>query len=71
MTSMLRKKTAKSNTTVKRIAKNVTKTKRIAKSEDTDNEYAGGWNYREEQTFIRDSGIYDTYSSMRGNDSWD
>lgn len=72
-TSTLRKKTAKSNATVKRIAKNSVKTKRIAKSEDEQGQdaYLSGWSRREEESFIRSSGIYDSYSSMKGFDSWD
>ena len=71
-TSTLRKKTAKSNATVKRIAKNASTTKKIKKSEDFDggDRYLG-WSAREEQSYIRDSGIYDSYSSMKGFDSWD
>ena len=68
----LKQKTAKSNATVKRIAKNAKTTKKIKRSEDFDggDRYLG-WSAKEEQSYIRDSGIYDTYSSMRGQDSWD
>jgi hypothetical protein len=73
-TSPLRKKTAKSNAVVKRIAKNSAKTKRIARSEESENgndAYLSGWSRREEESFMRSSGIYDSYSSMKGFDSWD
>ena len=68
----LKEKTAKSNATVKRIAKNLSKTKKVTRGEngfDRDRFY--GWTAREEQSYIRESGIYDTYNSMRNFDSWD
>lgn len=71
--STLKQKTAKSNATVKRIAKNAKTTKKIKRSEDFD----GGdrylsWSSREEQSYIRESGIFDTYSATKGFDSsWD
>jgi hypothetical protein len=68
----LRQKTAKSNEAVKRIAKNATKTKKIKRGEyGYDQDQYLGWSAREEQTYIRESGIYDSYSSMKGFDSWD
>ena len=71
-TSTLRKKTAKSNATVKRVAKNSRTTKRISVSEDQGgSDRYFGWSDREEQSYIRESGIYDSYSSMKGFDSWD
>ena len=71
--STLKQKTAKSNATVKRIAKNATTTKKIKRNEDYgDADRYLGWNRREEQSFIRESGIYDTYSAMKDFDSsWD
>ncbi len=72
MATTLRNKTAKSNATVKRIAKNSTKTKKIERGEyGFDQDRFLGWSSREEQSYIRDSGIYDSYSSMKGFDSWD
>ena len=71
--STLKQKTAKSNATVKRIAKNAKATKKIQRGEyGYDRDRFLGWSDREEQSFIRDSGIFDTYSSTKGFDSsWD
>ena len=72
MTATLKQRTAKSNTTVKRIGKNAKTTTKIKRSEDFDggDRYLG-WTAKEEQSYIRDSGIYESYSSMKGMDSWD
>lgn len=69
--SKVKQKTAKSNATVKRIAKNASTTKKIKRGEFEGGDSFLGWNRREEQSFIRESGIYDTYSSMQRFDSWD
>ena len=70
--STLRAKTAKSNATVKRVAKNAAKTKKIERGEyGYDQDRFLGWSSKEEQSYIRESGIYDSYSSMKGMDSWD
>lgn len=70
--STLKQKTAKSTNAAKRVAKNSRKTDKIKRGEyGYDSDRFLGWTEREEQSYIRESGIYDTYSSMRGQDSWD